>query len=66
MVRRLGRSADEYTDDEIRDMTLELMQGLVEAHLAAKGQQEPDRIRAYCPPEARYDYTGPQPVEAAS
>lgn len=66
--RHISRSADEYTDDEIAEMVLELVTGLVDGHLIAKSLRpdQPDRVRSYCPPEARYDYQGPQTIEVAS
>lgn len=65
-MRYIGRSADEYTDDEIAEAVLELVASLVDGHLAATGRQEPDRVRAWCPPEARYDYVGTTSYEEAS
>lgn len=61
MTARVSRSALELTDDEIALTVLELVRKLVTGHEAAirlESAPEPDRMRAYCPPEARYDFTG--------
>lgn len=58
----------DLTYDEIADAVLELVASLVDGHKIAKQLvvPEPDRVRAWCPPEARYDYEGRQTVEATS
>lgn len=55
MSREMWSTSDK---DRIAGQVLELVRGLTEQVTEGRLQadREPDRVRAMCPPECRYDY----------